>query len=647
MQAVFDRPYVERVGWFCQRDGDNFTGSGLIDNTGTITSAGTVFASFLPVPNEMPPSAGTALAVTASGTGTSTGTATTALKNAITASGTGTSTGTATTALKNAITASGTGTSTGVAAITIKAANAHQMSAGGTGTFDGSAAMLSKLVASSYGTGFSQGAASIAQGMLTSASGTGTFSGVATFAPIQMSASGVGVFDGAVSLLSKLAITATSGGTIDEDFNDGVAGQSIDTTGYVTAFSLSGPLQFDGAGNVQTVTGGAFGLSQHAHTTTLSDDSWTEVTVLKAVTTGEYELRIALRSIPTNINAGYTLLLTSGTWVLGRAGTQIASGLSGAALAVGTPGVFRLEAYGGLIRVFRDGVEMGTYTDPTPLYAGPYTGFGFYCQTKGHILVQRHQAGSLTLGGSAAISTGSPMSAAGTGVSDGSAALTISNGPIAHQMSASGAGLSIGSAALLSKLVITSAGTGITSATVTLGLKTPYTASGTGLSVGSAALRQQMPIAAQGQGATTGTATLVQRMTASASGVGTFSGQAVLNTASKLSMSASGISRFTGNAFLSNKSGFVDLDVVVGPIRIVATVSVGPMRVPTQVGDFDMVAIEVGSIRLVDKYTFGAMTAPSPVTVGTFKTPTVVSGFKTPPIVVGELRADSPVTVGV
>jgi hypothetical protein len=112
-------------------------------------------------------------------------------------------------------------------------------------------------------------------------------------------------------------------------------------------------------------------------------------------------------------------------------------------------------------------------------------------------------------------------------------------------------------------------------------------------------------------------------------------------------MSASGISRFTGNAFLSNKSGFVDLDVVVGPIRIVATVAVGPMRVPTQVGDFDMVAIEVGSIRLVDKYTFGAMTAPSPVTVGTFKTPTVVSGFKTPPIVVGELRADSPVTVGV
>lgn len=124
-----------------------------------------------------------------------------------------------------------------------------------------------------------------------------------------------------------------------------------------------------------------------------------------------------------------------------------------------------------------------------------------------------------------------------------------------------------------STLAMSASGTGVFAGSAAIALSTgpasfPMTASGSGQFIGSGAL--------------------ILRLKASGSGSGTFSGSAALLLGGKLPMSGHGTGTSSGRAFfaVSSRLVIIDLSVVVGALRSDPPVDVESFSVPTLVADF-------------------------------------------------------------
>lgn len=135
-----------------------------------------------------------------------------------------------------------------------------------------------------------------------------------------------------------------------------------------------------------------------------------------------------------------------------------------------------------------------------------------------------------------------PITAGGSGTTDGAAALTLVPSSTDYPMAASGSGASNGAAVVARTTTITAGGAGTSAGAAQVAAVRPVSAGGTGASDGSATLIATLPASASGSGVSGGAATIAATLPTSASGSGLSDGAATLAASTTASASGSGSS---------------------------------------------------------------------------------------------------------
>ena len=196
---------------------------------------------------------------------------------------------------------------------------------------------------------------------------------------------------------------ATVGGTtttVNEDFSDGAAGTSINPTGYVTGQTWMVGLQYDGAGNARTGTA-QYDYQSNQHTTVLPADCWAEATFLKTTASAWLNFGVSIR-MPAEAeigSAGYSFYDSGTTYYLYRGGIAAGGARGPSPIQVGVPITYGIQMVGNVVKLFINGAEVYSYTDPAPLNQGPYTGITMGTFAQGDLLLQSHRAGALSTAG--------------------------------------------------------------------------------------------------------------------------------------------------------------------------------------------------------------------------------------------------------